>query len=230
MRMLTAGGLALLAGCGGEPAPYSTLAPAGPAAGSIAWLWWAMFGAGSLVLIAVCVIWLRALCRAPAAEAVERRRQRQWMVGGGLLLPSLSIVLLLAFGIPIGHRLQPGASPDGDALRIDITARQWQWRVRYPDTGIELLDALHIPVGRSVDLYLRTEDVIHAFWVPRLAGKLDMIPGRTNVLRLRADAPGHYQGLCAEYCGVGHAHMPILVEAHAPADFADWLEAQRNAR
>ena len=105
-----------------------------------------------------------------------------------------------------------------------MTARQWQWEVSYPDTGVRLRDELHIPAGAAVDLHLTSEDVIHSFWVPRLGGKLDMFPGRTNVLRLQADEPGLYYGQCAEFCGTGHAHMKFTVRAHAPDEFDAWLE------
>jgi cytochrome c oxidase subunit 2 len=111
---------------------------------------------------------------------------------------------------------------------IEVTGHQWWWEVRYPDTGITLRNELHIPVGQPVDIHLTTADVIHAFWVPRLGGKLDAIPGRTNVLRLQADRPGSYRGQCAEFCGMNHAHMQFTVEAHPPEAFDQWLETYRD--
>lgn len=156
------------------------------------------------------------------------RIHRRWIIGGGLILPLTAIVVLLAFGIPIGHNMLPWPVEEGELLRIDVTGHQWWWEVRYPDSGIELRDELHIPAGVAIDLHLTSADVVHSFWVPRLGGKLDMLPGRTNVLRLRADEPGVYRGHCAEFCGLHHAHMQFTVTAHSAADFAAWLAEART--
>lgn len=185
-----------------------------------------MVGFASVTLIAVVSLWLYALRRRPRQWSQEqaRRVHNRWIIGGGLVLPVTSITLLLAFGIPIGHRMLPLPLADSEVVRIDVTARQWWWDVSYPDSGIRLRDELHIPAGTPVDLHLTSDDVIHSFWVPRLGGKLDMLPGRTNVLRLQADEPGLYHGQCAEFCGIGHAHMKFTVRAHAPNEYAAWLE------
>lgn len=217
---------ALLAGCSG---PLSTLDPAGPAAASAAWLWWAMFAFATVVLVVVVALWLYAMRRDPGEVSDEAAQQVQnrWIIGGGFVLPLASITALLAFGIPAGHNMLPLAS-DEDVLRIDVTAHRWWWEVHYPDDDIALNNELHIPMGVPVHVHVTSEDVIHSFWVPRLAGKLDAIPGRTNVLRLQADQTGTFQGTCAEFCGVGHAHMDFIVEVHTEDDFDDWLEAARD--
>lgn len=183
-----------------------------------------------LVLIMVVALWLYALRRKPGQLNQEQaqRIQNRWIIGGGLVLPITSMTVLLAFGIPIGHRMLPLPVEGEEVLRIEVTGHQWWWQVRYPEQDIELRDELHIPAGRPVDLHLTSNDVIHSFWVPRLGGKLDMLPGRTNVLRLQADEPGIYHGQCAEFCGLSHAHMKFTVHAHAPADFAAWQEGGGN--
>lgn len=189
-------------------------------------LWWGMFGLFTLVLLGVVTLWVYAMLRNPKRQIgdVEARRiQNRWIVGGGILLPVGSIVAILIFGIPAGHRMLPLPPARGEALRIDITARQWQWDVHYPGAGIDTVNELHIPAQMPVDIHLRTEDVIHSFWVPRLAGKLDAIPGRINILRLEADRPGVFGGQCAEFCGLEHAHMKLTVTAHAPDDYERWL-------
>jgi cytochrome c oxidase subunit 2 len=116
-------------------------------------------------------------------------------------------------------------------VRIQIVGEMWWWRIRYLDErGAVLFDTaneLHIPVGRPVELHLATADVLHSFWVPQLGGKLDMIPGRTNVLRIDADAPAVYRGQCAEYCGAQHAKMALHVVAEPVDAFERWLDAQR---
>lgn len=189
-------------------------------------LWWGMFALFSLVLLAVVALWIYAMVRTPKRQIGEveaRRIQSRWIIGGGIVLPVGSIVAILVFGIPAGHRMLPLPPASGEALRIDITARQWQWDVYYPAEGIAMVNELHIPAQVPVDIHLRTEDVIHSFWVPRLAGKLDAIPGRTNILRLEADRPGIFGGQCAEFCGLEHAHMKLTVTAHAPDGYARWL-------
>src|SRR5690606_24343682 len=113
-------------------------------------------------------------------------------------------------------------------LRIEVTGHQWWWEVRYPDSGVVTANQLHLPVGRPVDLTLRSADVIHSFWVPRLGGKLDMIPGRSNVLRLQADEAGVFRGQCSEFCGTQHSHMAISVQAQPEAEFRRWIEARQT--
>lgn len=187
-----------------------------------------MFAYAIVVFVAVVALWLCAI-RRPADtrdESQQWRVHHQWIIGGGVILPSVSILALLVFGVPMGHRMLPLPLAGGEALRIDVTGHQWWWEVRYPASRIALKNELHIPAGTPIDIHLTTADVIHGFWVPRLGGKLDAIPGRTNVLRLQADKPGVYRGQCAEFCGLHHAGMQFTVTAHPPEEFTRWVEAQ----
>lgn len=225
-ELILAATLLLLTGCSG---PYSTLDPAGPAASSVAALWWGMLIVSTIVLVVVCALWWYAMRRKAGeiSDAQAQSLQNRWIIGGGIALPTVAITVLLAFGIPIGHNMLPLDLEDGEAVRIEIEAHQWYWRVRYPDTDIELIDQIYMPADTPVDFYISSEDVIHSFWVPRLGGKLDAIPGRTNVLRLRADEPGTYGGQCAEFCGRGHAFMQFEVIAMEAEAFDDWLQQMR---
>ncbi|MGD8174838.1 cytochrome c oxidase subunit II [Marinimicrobium sp. ARAG 43.8] len=218
-----------LAGCSGE---FSALDPAGRSAREVAWLWWGMFGFATLVLLALIGVWWYAMSRHSKAlsETQAESQYRRWLIGGGLVLPVAAIAVLLAFGIPVGHRMMPLPEKDGFALRIEVTGHQWHWEVRYPEGNIELRDEIHIPVDTPVDVHLTSADVVHSFWVPRLGGKLDLLPGRTNVLRLQADEEGTYRGQCAEFCGVGHAHMHFTVTVHAADDYAAWYDSARQAQ
>nr|WP_282571304.1 cytochrome c oxidase subunit II [Methylonatrum kenyense] len=191
---------------------------------AVSWLWWGMLLAFGLVWFAVIGLWLLAVRRDPGdvSDAQAQRLQNRWIIGGGLVLPGVSIAVLLAFGIPVGHGMLP-LSADEDVLRIEVTGYQWYWQVEYPDAGVSLEDELHIPAGEPVHIHLRSNDVIRSFWVPRLAGKLDAIPGHENVLKLQADQAGVYRGLCAEFCGLLHADMGFTVEAHEREDFEQWL-------
>ncbi|MGP0173561.1 cytochrome c oxidase subunit II [Pseudomonas sp. NCHU5208] len=195
----------------------------------VAVLWWVMCGFASLVLLLVTALWVHAMRRAPRAvdEARARTITLRWLVGGGLLLPGLSIILLLLFGVPIGQRMLPLPLSE-PPLRIEVIGHQWWWEVRYPQSGVVTANQLHLPAGQPVDLDVSSADVIHAFWVPRLGGKIDMIPGRHNRIRLQADAPGVFRGQCSEFCGTQHSHMILDVQAHTPEDFLAWLQDRRE--
>ncbi|QBS10254.1 cytochrome c oxidase subunit II [Legionella israelensis] len=217
--------LFFLGGCKG---PQSMLDPAGPAALLVSKLWWGMFIFFSLVFIVVCILWFYAM-RSRDKEANKNeveRLSRYFIIGGGILLPTISISLVLLFGVPIGHSMLP-LPGNQKILRINVTGHQWFWEVHYPDAGITLINELHLPLNQPIDIYATSHDVIHSFWVPRLNGKIDMIPGHTNILRIQATKPGHFRGQCAEFCGLWHARMLLDVEVHSHDEFNAWLKRQQ---
>jgi cytochrome c oxidase subunit 2 len=117
-----------------------------------------------------------------------------------------------------------------DAVYVKVTADQWWWQVTYEGPPSEMFDTaneIHVPVGRPVVVRLQADDVIHSLWVPSLAGKKDLIPGRDATLEFRADRPGVYRGQCAEFCGAEHAWMAFEVVAEPRERFAAWAEHQR---
>jgi cytochrome c oxidase subunit 2 len=201
----------VLAGCTGE---LSALDPAGPRAANLATLWWVML-AGSVVLFGL-VMALFALSYL-RRDWISRITPGQWIVGGGLVLPIPVLILLTGTALVLGEQLLPHGSA---AVRVEAEARRWAWQFSYPGATMGPSETLHIPAGEAVDIVVTSVDVIHSLWVPRLGGKIDAIPGHTNVIRLEADRPGIYWGQCAEYCGVGHDGMQFRVEAHEPADYA----------
>ena len=211
------------------------LDPVGPSAQAVAQVWWWMLGVAMVVTVGVVSVWLLAMRRGgrhPEAAndpAQAARHGLRWIVGGGIVLPTVAITALLVFGTPAGlHQLPyPGGEVDRPApLRIEVQARQWAWTLHYPDSGLRLRNELRLPVGRPVHIHVGSLDVIHSFWVPRLGGKIDAIPGRTNVVRLQADQAGRFRGQCAEFCGLNHARMVMTVIAMPAADFDAWLAAQ----
>lgn len=212
-----------LAGCTGE---LSSLDPVGPAATATSLLWWGMFGYFTLVLIFIVVLWFYAMRRDPGDldHPGAQRVNNRWVFWGGLVLPGVSVVAVLAFGLPAGYSMLPVPPEEGEAVQVHVTGHQWWFEVTYPDTDIRLDGRVVIPAGVPIDFHLGSADVIHAFWVPRLGGKLDMVPGHINVLRLQADEPGTYRGICAEFCGRDHAHMRFEVEAVPPDEFETWLQ------
>jgi len=202
------------------------LDPAGPFAGPVNVLSWALIAMAVGVFLVVMV----ALGLALFGPRSWRKR-----IGGekilwslGLAFPVVVLSVLLVWGLGLTTRLTEDPEP-GD-IRVRVTGEMWWWRVAYLDAeGRETFqdaNEVHIPVGRPVVFELEAADVIHSFWVPRLGGKMDMIPGRRNILRLQADEPGAYGGQCAEYCGGPHALMGLIVVAHTPEDFAAWQARQ----
>ena len=202
-----------LAGC---DAPLSTLDPSGPAAASIATLWWVML-AGSAALFALVMVLFVIVIRRPGwGSGVSPAR---WIVLGGLVLPAAVLPPLVAYALVAGERLLP--LPGSATPRIEAEGRQWVWTFRYPDHGgVETRNVLHMPAGTPVDILVTSQDVIHAFWIPRFAGKIDALPGHVNRLRIQADQPGRYAGQCNEFCGLGHAGMRFDVIVYRPEDFS----------
>ena len=155
-------------------------------------------------------------------------RTRHWIVGGGVIFPAVTLSALLVYSLAITNSI---AALDTSSMpRIHVVGKQWWWEVRYeaPDGGppIVLANELHVPVGQPVEVLLSSTDVIHSFWAPSLAGKVDMIPGRTNRLVIRTDQAGVYRGQCAEYCGGQHALMAFHIVAEPRAQFEAWLVRQ----
>ncbi|KPQ18741.1 cytochrome c oxidase subunit II [Halomonas sp. HL-93] len=219
----------LLVGCAGD---NSILDPAGQAARDVALVWWVMLGFGTAVLITVTSFWLYAFKRKETIRtpAQERRIARCWIIGGGIILPVASITALLTFGVPTGQRMLTLPLSDPPEV-IEVMGHQWWWEVRYPGAeGGEVVTSnqLIMPAGEPVDFHVTGADVIHAFWVPRLGGKIDMIPGRVNKIRLEADEPAVFGAQCAELCGVGHAHMHLHVEAVEREEYEAWLAARQT--
>jgi cytochrome c oxidase subunit 2 len=204
------------------PYPQSALTPAGPDAAAIGELGWTMTIAAGVLFGAVMLLAVRGWRARRHVDA------RVWIVGGGIALPLVLLTALLWWSLSTTARLARPSSLT--PLRIAVTAKMWWWEVRYTDpaTGRDIVTAneIRIPAGRAVYLGLTTSDVIHSFWVPALAGKVDMVPGRVHGLALRADRPGVWRGQCAEFCGAQHAKMALHVVALAPGDFDAWLAAQ----
>lgn len=206
--------------------PPPVLDPAGPYASSVTLLSWILFATGAGVLMVVLAALYIALFGRRELQAKLGGRPAIWL--GGIAFPAVVLSALLIYGLSLTRHL---SSPiQGNELRVRITGEMWWWRVAYLDgQGREVVqdaNELHIPAGQPVVLELESADVIHSFWVPRLSGKLDMIPGRRNLMRIQADASGVFGGQCAEYCGGPHALMGFTVIAHEPARFAQLMQAR----
>ncbi|RIJ05157.1 cytochrome c oxidase subunit II [Achromobacter sp. K91] len=204
----------------------SVLDPRGEDSARIAEIGWVLYlGAALIFLAAAVVLGLAMYGSAPMRRALGRPAL---IVVAGVAFPVAVLTALLAYALQAAAAMARG--PD-TAIRIEVAGELWWWRVRYRDeTGALLFETandIRIPVGAPVEILLSSANVIHSFWVPALAGKLDLVPGRVNRLRLMAREPGAFRGVCAEYCGAQHAKMQFDVQALPPADFSAWLAAQR---
>ncbi len=230
-------GLGLLAsGCAGE---QSTLDPAGPQAGRINGLWWLYFGACAAVYAVVMLFVLRGALRrrqpggpeGPVlAPPADRERRLVRAVAGALALTVAILFVLLIGDFATGRAIRSLADPDAPTIRV--TGHQWWWEVQYQDREpsqiVTTANEIHLPVGRAVQIELRSSDVIHSFWIPNLHGKRDMIPGHPTRIFLKADRPGTFRGQCAEFCGYQHANMRFVVVAEPEEQFERWLDARRR--
>lgn len=206
------------------PGLQSALAPFGAEAAGIAQTTWFLFGGATVIFVAVLVL---------AALAISR--PLRWLssprtvFAGGIVFPSIVLGALLVHSLFDVPRLV-AASTRADVV-IEVVGEQWWWRVQYLDAegrpAFATANELRVPVGGVVELRLDSGDVLHSFWVPSLAGKMDMVPGRTNRLLLIADEPGTFRGQCAEFCGGPHAKMALYVVAEPRQAFERWRDGQR---
>jgi cytochrome c oxidase subunit 2 len=207
----------------------SIIHPAGIQASHVSHLWWVMFWVCAVVWCAVAVAAVAAIVRGRrgTSTATDPQLGRSVAVAGGISL--LALLGLLFQSVVTGRALDTLRSPD--ALRIQVTGNQWWWDVQYPHAvpslRVTTANEIHIPVGRPIRFDLLATDVIHSLWIPNLQGKIDLVPGRLNELWLRADRPGIYRGQCAEFCGLQHANMALVVVVEPPDDFERWLAANR---
>jgi len=242
----------LLAGCS-ESVPQNTFGPQGDVAQEQRDLlvFWVL-GPAAAILVLVEGVLVYALIRyrhkrdegLPQQVRGNTRLEVAWTIAPA--------ILLFVIAVPtIGSVIHLGREPANDALQVRVTGRQWAWEFEYLDPEYEVaevnplcvsaalrtpegaegkplcvLNELHIPVDREIAVSIESFDVVHSFWVPRLAGKLDAIPGRTNRMWFNATSPGAYSGQCAEFCGLGHADMRLRIIAETEEEFQQWIESQ----
>jgi cytochrome c oxidase subunit 2 len=190
------------------------------------------------VIISMGSVVIAVIVSAGLAWVLWRYRERPGAAGpaqirGHTLLeltwtiaPALVLLIIAIPTIQVIFRTQSTATPP-DALEVTVRGWQWWWEFRYTGLGVITANEVHLPTGRPAVLRLEGADVIHSFWVPRLGGKRDVIPGRHNVITLVPDTPGEYWGQCAEFCGTSHANMAFRVIVDTPGDFERWLVSQR---
>lgn len=228
----------LLTSCGSLGGAQNTFAPEGDAADLQRTIFFMALWPAIVILFLVTGVLLYALLR------FRRRREDEpppKQVHGNVRLElawtvAPAILLLVLAGPVIWGIVELAREPE-EALQVRVTASQWKWDYEYPEILVGEEEPLKvsggdlvIPVDRDILVTLTADDVIHSFWVPKLAGKQDAIPGRENKLRFKASEEGTFSGQCAEFCGIGHANMRITVVVQSEAEFQDWVEAQRTAQ
>ena len=206
-------------------ATANPLTPASPQARRLADTFWLTVGLAIVVLVAVEFLIIYTSLRfrrppgliqgEPAQIHGNTRLEIMWSV-----LPA--VILISLFIVSVRTMAQVSAVPN-DALRIQVTGRQFAWDFAYQDSDVRVTNDLRVPVGQPVVLDITAQDVIHSFWVPDLHGKIDANPGLVNRLSFTAERAGVYRGVCAELCGAGHAMMLFQVTAMEPAEFQTWL-------
>lgn len=225
----------------GNPGNVSIFDPATPPAGAIRNLAWLVFAIAGFILLVVEGVLFYAIYRfrrGPAASDVEPPQvygsmpiEVAWTAAPALIV--LVITLVTARTLWEVHPASAAPKAGDHALFVTVVGRQWWWEYQYEHydgraLGFITANELHVPAGapgmaRPIYLNLKSADVCHSFWVPRLAGKTDLIPGRTNLLWFQTEQPGVYLGQCAEYCGTQHANMLLRVVVDPPEEFDRWL-------
>jgi cytochrome c oxidase subunit 2 len=216
------------------------LDPAGVQAHAIAWLFTVFLAVCAIIWVLVMAVLFAAIRRhgrtaaappPPAHPSADAPVATELAIGGSLAVTTAILGAFLALSFSTGRALS--SLDTADAVVVTVVGHQFWWEIRYedpePSRVVVTANELHVPVGRTVVVNATARDVIHSLWVPRLHGKVDLIPGHENHLAFRADVPGVFRGQCAEFCGFQHAHMAIHVIAEPPEAFTRWLDGQRAA-
>ncbi|HJS91564.1 MAG TPA: c-type cytochrome [Steroidobacteraceae bacterium] len=207
----------------------------GVGARAIAWLGWQAiiaFCAATLVTWGF-LLWFALRRRGTLAEhePIDINQGQAWILIGGFLVP-IGVLIFLFTDMMVVLASEPVTKSADPTPDIVVTGQQWWWDATYrfkghPDLSVSLPTEIHIPVGKPVTFEVQSADVMHSFWVPKLNGKIDLVPGLRNYEVLEALEPGTYLGQCASYCGEEHANMKLRVIAQRPKEYEAWLAHQR---
>ena len=206
----------------------SILDPGGPRAHTISNLTWGLMAVATFTVVLVMALFVIGAFRRRDRHGTANPGNQgiRTVAIGGAVIPGIILIgVLVATLIALVRLAEPS---EASAATIDVVGHQWWWEVTYADQGAITANEIHIPVGEPVEIKLTSDNVIHSFWVPELADKLDLIPGKTNTLWLQADTAGEYRGQCAEFCGLAHAMMAFIVVAEPPDQYTAWLSHERE--
>ncbi|HEY5578321.1 MAG TPA: cytochrome c oxidase subunit II, partial [Acidimicrobiia bacterium] len=220
----------LLLGSCISDAPMDSLDPAGPIARRIDGLFWLTFGVAAVIFVIVeggiliaAFVFRDRKSRKEAKEPKQTHGNPKLEVAWTVV----PVLILVALAVPTVKTVFDLTDASGAQMQVDVIGHQWWFEYRYPDSGVTTANVLVIPEDTEVALNLTSQDVIHSFWVPRLAGKRYAVPGHQTVLLIQADDPGEYWGQCGEYCGLSHSLMRARVVVMTAADFEQWVAGQQ---
>ena len=231
----------LMVGCETDQSTFLGSGPASARIANLSWFMTVLFLAVTLVMWALIAwVFYRRRGSLEAHAPIDATGGHAWIAIGGLAVPLLVLSVLFVLGMnlladyPI-HGMHGGMAGDMEAMmkpEIRITGHQWWWEIQYlsDDASMQFTTAneIHLPTDRPVNIEVITADVMHSFWIPALHGKVDLIPGHKNYIRIETAKAGSFIGQCAEFCGAQHAHMRLLAVAQPPDDYQAWLNAQRE--
>ncbi len=211
--------------------PQSTFGGGGPVARDQADLFILIFWIAVVIFVLVegaiiyaAIRYRKRDDRMPKQVHGNTKLEITWTVVPSIVIAAIAVPTIIGI-----WEQQRGAPSDmGEVLEVEAIGHRWWFEFRYPNQEVVTANEMHVPVGRPVNIVLSSQDVIHSFWVPKLAGKVDMIPLNDNLLWFIADEPGIYDGQCAEFCGIAHAHMRFRVVAHSEEDFQNWVAGMRT--
>ena len=220
----------LIAACSPQH-PQSTFGYAGPVARDqgnlfllIFWIAVAVFIVVEGVIIYAAIRYRRRDDKIPKQVHGNTKLEITWTILPSIVIAAIAVPTIIGI-----WEQQRGAPTDmGDVLEVEAIGHRWWFEFRYPNQEVVTANEMHVPIGRPVNVKLASQDVIHSFWVPKLAGKVDMVPLNDNLLWFIAEEPGIYDGQCAEFCGIAHAHMRFRVIAHPEEDFQNWVAGMRT--
>lgn len=211
------------------PTPRAWIGSRTPATGDVIDLYWAMFIIAAVVLVVVegGIIVSVVLYRQRPGHQAHAFHGNTFLEFTWTLIPAIIVLGLSAYSY---RSLSTLTDFRDTQMTIEVTGRQWQWSFKYPD-GLQVTTEAHIPLNTKIRLNITSVDVIHSFWIPKLSGKMDAVPGvAPNAIWIYAMEPGEYLGQCTEFCGLGHADMLAKVVAQPQADFEKWLADARRAQ
>jgi cytochrome c oxidase subunit 2 len=235
-------GLMAETGCSSVQSIFNPHGPAAQRISHLSWFMTILFLVVTLVMWAlIAIAFYRRRGSLAEHEPIESGGGQMWIAVGGIVVPLIVLTVLFVLGLgllrdfPIHgmHGMADHAAMQQSMKpEILVIGHQWWWEIHYlnddPSLQFTTANELHLPVGRAVNIEVETRDVMHSFWLPTLHGKVDMIPGFKNYIRLEASQPGNYTGQCAEFCGAEHARMRLLAVAQEPDEYEAWLEQQRK--
>lgn len=220
----------VLAGCTVEQSVFDPKGPVAAMQLDLIYLsFWIMTGVTVVVAVILLFVLFRYRQRKGDTRVPKQTEGNVLVETIIVIIPVILLTYLLVPTVKVTYELaDESGDGSGEPMEVIVKGYQYWWEFEYPDLGIVTANELHIPVGEKVNLRLVSEDVLHAFWVPKLGGKTDNIPGRENFMWLQADEPGVYSGQCAEYCGPSHALMAFEVVAQERDDFDAWVTQMQN--